>query len=161
MNHQIRIDKADNDRRTLARGYTWQDYIVSAVKRIRKQDFITLYNGKTADLKSAYDEWEQTVHRFIVGRSRQLGLWVGGAVGQLVEEPNESKLLEVYIWENGDTHCVFSIHGIVRGPVKQEEHVEKPMPLFGFWPWDIKKIGDIPEVIDAAKLTAREQGIIA
>lgn len=160
MNHQIRIDKAENEKRKLNRGFRWQSYAISAVRRITKEQFSSMYKNNMRDVEALYENWEGHVHSYIVRKSKELGLWVGGAVGQLVEEPNESKLLEVHIWNSANTHCVFSIHGILKGPVKEDEYVDKALPLFGFWPWDIHRIGTIPEVVDASLLTMREQGVV-
>tara|TARA_R100001463_G_scaffold74303_2_gene128279 strand:- start:633 stop:1112 length:480 start_codon:yes stop_codon:yes gene_type:complete len=157
VNHSIKIERADNARRSLHKGYVWQPYRVAAVKTISKMAFEKMYNGRTSNLVESHREWENTVHSYICRRSDTLGLWVGGVVGQLVEEPNENKELEVIIWSSRDVHCVFSIWAILNGPVPSDNYNEEALPLFAFWPWELQRVGGIPELVDANILTAREQ----
>lgn len=158
LNHSVIIDKAYNDRRVLSKGFVWQGYRVGAVRRITKEQLQTVFGGKHSNVEAAYEDWEAKVNAYVNKRCATLGLWVGGCVGQLVEEPNESKLLEKYIWESKDTHCVFSLYALIKGAVKENEFQDNVLPLFSFWPWELNKLGDVPEVVDAEKLTLREQG---
>lgn len=160
MNQNIIVDKAYNDRRKLSKGFVWQSYRVGAVRRITKEQLQTIFSGKHSLVEQAYDEWERLVNTYVNKRCATLGLWVGGCVGQLVEEPNESKLVEKYIWESKDTHCVFSLYGLIKGAVKAHEYQDNVLPLFSFWPWELNTLGDVPEIVDAEKLTLREQGIL-
>jgi len=162
MNHFIRTEKADNSLRKLAKGFTYQTYRIHAVKIINKQIFKTEFGNNGNAVRNAHLKWEDTVKAYINRRARNLGMWVGGIVGQLVEEPNEDKAIEVMIWETQNTQFVFSIWAHLKGPVPETERIERSMPLFGFWPWEISSAGNssIPEIVDASMLTLKEQGVI-
>ncbi len=162
MNHFVRTEKADNQLRKLARGYAYQTYRIHAVKVIDRKTFKEEYGNSGATIRAAHEQWEDLVKAYINRRARNLGLWIGGIVGQLVEEPNEDKSIEVMIWEVKDTQFVFSIWAHLKGPVPESERVERTMPLFGFWPWEIQSAGKstIPEIVDASVLTLKEQGVI-
>ena len=159
MNINTIVERADNARRKLSKGYRWQLYSVHAIKVISKDQFTTHFGSKKA-INEAHGKWEQDVQYYVNKRTENLGLWVGGVLGQLIEEPNESKKGEMFIWESRDAAFIFSMWAYVCGPVKETEWIEQSMPLFSFWPWEIDRAGGIPEVVDASKLTLKEQGLI-
>jgi hypothetical protein len=160
MNMGTIVERADNQRRRLAAGFKWQLYHVHAINVITKDDFATHYSNRAKEVRDHHEKWEEDMKNYVNRRSKNLGLWVGGVIGQLIEEPNEAKVGEVLIWESQDAAFIFSIWGYIYGPVKEGEWRESHSPLFGFWPWDVKYFNGVPAVVDAKNLTLREQGLI-
>ena len=153
----IKIERADNARRPLSPGYEWQEYAVSALKVIEKTTFQTGYSNMRHNMEHDMYRWEDAVKAYVNERCNQLGMWIGSMHAQLIEEPNESKFMEVLIWESRDAAFVWSVWGKLFGPVPEEAWTEIPMPLFRFWPREVSMTGSIPEIVDAAVLSSNEQ----
>jgi len=86
-----------------------------------------------------------------------LGMWIGSIKAQLVEEPNESKSMELLLWESRKAQFVWSVWSKIFGPVPENAWSGHSMPLFKFWPREINMNGTIPEIVDASTLSAIEQ----
>tara|TARA_Y100000996_G_scaffold377117_1_gene328943 strand:+ start:902 stop:1387 length:486 start_codon:yes stop_codon:yes gene_type:complete len=153
----ISIERADNARRRLLPGYTWQEYAVAALKVVDETSFQTEYGSNKRNMESAMYKWEDAVKLFINTRCNKLGLWIGSIEAQLVEEPNESKSMELILWESRKAQFVWSIWAKVFGPVPEQAWSGTPMPLFKFWPREMNMRGAVPEIVDASTLSFNEQ----
>jgi hypothetical protein len=159
MNQGIIIEKADNTRRRLNKGYKWQRYLVHCIRTISEDDFALHFQNRRRDMEEAEVKWEDAIKAYINRRCNELGLHVEGIVGHLVEEPNENKLVEAQIWKARQAAFVWVAFGIVQGPIEEKLWQEMPLPLFSFWPSEISHFGGAPEVVDATQLSRKEQGI--
>tara|TARA_R100000008_G_scaffold81316_1_gene64412 strand:- start:472 stop:957 length:486 start_codon:yes stop_codon:yes gene_type:complete len=153
----IKVERADNARRALAPGYEWQEYAVAALKVVNKTTFQSTYGNMRHNMEHDMYRWEDAVNAYVNERSSQLGMWIGSMYAQLVEEPNESKFMEKLLWESRDAAFVWSVWTKLFGPVPAEAWTEAPMPLFRFWPREVSMNGNIPEIVDAAVLSFKEQ----
>ena len=153
----ISIERADNARRKLSPGYTWQEYAVAALRVVDETSFQTEYGSNKRNMESAMHKWEDAVRLFINTQCNELGLWIGSIEAQLVEEPNESKSMELLLWESRNAQFVWSIWAKVFGPVPEMAWSGTPMPLFKFWPREMAMNGTIPEIVDASTLSLIEE----
>jgi len=157
----IIVERADNARRAIARGYRWQEYRVATVRFVSKECFSTLFNTSMKACSEAMGAWEGAVAGYINRRSDHLGLHIANISAQLVEEPNESRIVEANLWRIKDPICVWSVWANLEGPVPEFKWSERFIPLFNFWPRDLgNPTSAMPEIIDASKLSAFEQGQI-
>jgi hypothetical protein len=157
----IIVERADNARRGLARGYRWQEYRIATVRFVLKEEFSATFNSSMKTCSTAMSKWESAVAAYVNRRADHLGLHIQGISAQLVEEPNESKVIEAALWGIKDPICVWSIWANLEGPVPEFKWSEQHIPLFNFWPRDL--VGptvSMPEIIDASKLSGYEQGRI-
>ena len=145
-----------SESRKLSRGYGWQQYVAMTVRFVNETDFST--NWKSfAEMEAARAIWIDKISAFIYNRSKKLGLIVDKVTQQLIEEPNESKLLEVTMWEGANIKFVWSLWCDVRGPVPENLIKPNALPLVGFWPREVNYRGNVPEILDAEQLSALEQ----
>ena len=107
----IIVERADNARRGLARGYIWQEYRIATVRFISSEVFSSEFNTSMKECTAAMDAWELAVASYINRRAEKLGLHIQNISAQLVEEPNESKVVEATLWNIKQPICVWSIWG--------------------------------------------------
>jgi hypothetical protein len=101
--------------RKLASGYGWQKYVAMTIRMVNGTDFAA--NWKSfSEMEAARAVWIDKISAFIYNRSRKLGLIVDQVTQQLIEEPNESKMLEVKMWEGGDISCLVPLVWSWPGP---------------------------------------------
>ena len=93
----IAIERADNARRKLSHGYEWQEYTIAALKVVDKTTFQTTHGSIKSNMEDEMGAWENAVKRYVNDKCDELGIWVGSMTAQMIEEPNESKLMEVYL----------------------------------------------------------------
>lgn len=153
----ISIERADNARRKLSTGYKWQEYSVAALKVVDETSFQFEYGSNKRNMELAMHKWEDAVQLYINKRSNELGMWIGSIKAQLVEEPNESKSMELLLWESRKAQFVWSVWSKIFGPIPENAWSGNPMPLFKFWPREINMNGTIPEIVDASTLSSIEQ----
>tara|TARA_Y100000310_G_scaffold336604_1_gene421614 strand:- start:714 stop:1214 length:501 start_codon:yes stop_codon:yes gene_type:complete len=157
----IIVERADNARRGLSRGYKWQEYRIATVRFIPKDVFSSIFGSSMKTCSEAMDKWELSVASYINRRSDKLGLHIHAISAQLVEEPNESKVVESALWHIKKPVCVWSVWANLEGPVLEFKWSERFIPLFNFWPRDlVNPISAMPEIVDATKLSQYEQGHI-
>lgn len=143
--------------RSVQPGWAWQEYYLQpAVRLIRKAYFDTELKGSPTALRELYDAWVADVQAYIYRRCEKLGLEVDALMAQRVEEPNESKLLEIQIWESHQLHCVFSIFGLVSGPILEAARQPYPIYLPGFWACEVEALGSVVGIVDARSLSQAE-----
>lgn len=154
LNHGIITEKADNALRKLKPGFGWQTYRVYAIRTVNSDEFKTIFSDSKKDMIEAEEKWEEVMVGFINQRAATLGLHVAGIKGQLLEQPNEAKEIEVEIWEQKDLMFAWSIWAYLKGPLLLGAITETPKPLYMFWPADsFKWNAGVPEVLDATKLS--------
>ena len=153
----IAIERADNARRKLSHGYEWQEYTIAALKVVDKTTFQTTHGSIKSNMEDEMGAWENAVKRYVNDKCDELGIWVGSMTAQMIEEPNESKLMEVYLWHARDAEFVWSVWAKLFGPVPSDAWSPVAMPLFRFWPREVHMEGQIPEIVDAAMLSILEQ----
>lgn len=147
--------------RKLAPGYAWQPYAVVAVKPISAETHKTDYQSNRWNMNFAHDHWVDEMKAYINNKADELGLAVRRVTAQIVEEPNESKSVEMIYWTKHDCIFVWSVWADLAGPVPERMAHEHDLPLLNFWPGDLTFEKDQCEVFDAASLTRREQtGIV-
>ena len=143
--------------RHLEPGWSWQEYYLQpAVRLMRKAYFDTDLQGSPSVLKDMYDVWVADVQAFIYRRAEHLGLEVEFLVAQLIEQPDESKAIEVLIWESHGLHCVFSLYGQLSGPIPEALRQPQPIYLPGFWPCEVEVLGSAVGIMDARVLSKLE-----
>lgn len=156
----ISVERADNARRALSPGYEWQEYTVAALKVVDETSFLSVYNNRRKPMEEDMHKWEDAVKKYVNDRADQLGMWVGSMYAQLVEEPNESKVMEVLLWESRNACFVWSVWSRIFGPIPTEAWSGTAMPLFCFWPREAQMTGSIPEIVDASILSMNEKGML-
>ena len=136
--------KLSSHKRQLEPGYGWQEFLVCAIRTITKKDIDTLFDGVTWKMKR---------------RANVLGMTVDEISAQLAEEPNDNKVLEKAIWEAKKCECVWAVWATILGPVPENYIKPEPLPLFNFWPKELRTFkGAVPEIFDASILSDIEQG---
>ena len=147
--------------RKLAKGFSWQPYAVVAVKPVSAKAHKEDYQSNRWNMEFAHDHWVDEMKAYINIRANELGMSETRIVAQIVEEPNESKSVEMIYWNKHNCIFVWSIWAYMNGPVPERMVNETALPLLNFWPSDLTFEKDQCEVFDAASLTRREQtGII-
>lgn len=150
--------KADQQMRQLKPGFAWQQFVVTSMRVISKQDFATEFDNNRKAVEGSMADWEQRIAAYIQRRVPQLGMTVVDISAQLIEEPDESKIIEICIWESHNCVFVWSIWANLLGPLP--EGIVEPgrsLPLTAFWPRDCQMMGGVTNIIDARHLSAREQ----
>ena len=151
--------KLSSHKRQLEPGYGWQEFLVCAIRTITKKDIDTLFDGVTWKMKQAHNEWCDLVKEFRNRRANVLGMTVDEISAQLAEEPNDNKVLEKAIWEAKKCECVWAVWATILGPVPENYIIPEPLPLFNFWPKELRTFkGAVPEIFDASILSDIEQG---
>ncbi len=80
----IIVERADNARRGIARGYRWQEYRIATVRFVSRDCFSTLFGSSMKACSEAMSAWEGAVAGYINRRSDHLGLHIAGCSAQLV-----------------------------------------------------------------------------
>ena len=147
-------------KRTLNKGFVWQEYFISAANKITKKEFGELYKHSVHNMNFMRTRWEDHVHRYIMTRAEQLGMNVIKVMAYCQEEPNPKKPLEKIIWKTLDLAFVWSVWAYIEGPIKEELHRPgQQLPIEGFWPHKTPMLSaSIAEIIDAEKILKIEQG---
>lgn len=143
--------------RKLKPGYDWQQYVAHTVVIISRADLKAWYGDSLANMKLAYEKWTDSVKAVIHNRAHDQGLEIVGIAAQLIETPNESKLVEKTLWVMKDAVAAFSAWAVLLGPVLASQVAPDPLPIFGFWPRENEMSQLVPTTVDARKLTAMEQ----
>ena len=145
--------------RKLEKGFSWQEYKVFGTKPISKTYHHETHQSNRWNMLFEYEQWVNDMKAFINARAEELGLGVMKITAQLVEEPDESKILDVIYWNNHDCVFVWSVWVTLAGPVPTRLVREYELPLVNFWPQETQFYKDIG-IFDATQLTKKEQGLI-
>lgn len=143
--------------RKLKPGYDWQQYVAHTVVIISRADLKSWYADNLDNMKAAYEKWLDSVKAVINARAHDQGLEIVGIAAQLIETPNESKLVEKTLWVAKDAVAAFSAWVVLLGPVRAVQVSPEPLPIFGFWPRENEMSQLVPTMLDARKLTQMEQ----
>lgn len=143
--------------RKLSKGWGWQTYKALAVKPISKEYFNTAHSGNKWNMNFEHDQWVDGIRAYANERAEQLGLAILKIEAQLVEEPNESKDLDVLYWKQNNCIFVWVAWITLAGPVPEQMIKAHDLPIFNFWPEDKQFYKDTCEFFDAEKLSAKEQ----
>ena len=84
--------------RKLAKGFSWQPYAVVAVKPVSAKAHKEDYQSNRWNMEFAHDHWVDEMKAYINIRANELGMSETRIVAQIVEEPNESKSVEMNFW---------------------------------------------------------------
>lgn len=138
MSHLNTSVRVAPNRRSLQPGWGWQTFVVCTLNMVSRAEFSKIYDGNKEKMLADYDHWVQTIAAYIVRRTEALGYYTQDIVDQLHDDPNINNPMEAAAWTSGDLAYVWSIWSHLWGPMRQEAITPRPMPMFGFWPRDLK-----------------------
>ena len=145
------------NRRSLEPGMSWQQYDTKAIRIISKEEFKTRWNDNRAAMEEDWNQWERQVCRFTLDRAAELGMEPSKIHGQLVESPDESKALEVIIWNQHDTAFIWAIYIDLLAQIPSALCLPNSLPMIRFFPGDSWG-GTIAEIFDANVLATVSTG---
>ena len=147
------------NKRSLNKGFVWQEYFTSAIRKISEDGFAKYFGSSKERMDREREKWEDALYAYIMNRSHRLGMNVRKVAAACIEEPNQDKPLEVVMWTTAKLKFVWSLWAYIEGPVREEFHQpDRQLPLEGFWPHSVVRLTDsVAEVIHAEAMLEAER----